>query len=64
MDVQRCDSKSFLAVTLARIQEAHSESFDEVIEKDLITCQNLLQFPDFYEGARAALIDKDFHPHR
>jgi enoyl-CoA hydratase/carnithine racemase len=52
-----------LKVTLEQLHRAKNKSFDEVIEMDLKIAHQMLKHPDFYEGIRAAVIDKDKNPH-
>jgi enoyl-CoA hydratase/carnithine racemase len=48
-----------LKITLEHLREAKTRSFDQVIQKDLSLAYTFLKHPDFYEGIRAVLIDKD-----
>lgn len=56
-------SPTSLKVTLEQLRRAKNKSFDEVIEMDLKIAQCMLKNHDFYEGIRAAVIDKDRNPH-
>lgn len=49
-------------VALAHIRKARGEGFDSVIARDLSLSQRFLDLPDFPEGVRAAVIDKDRNP--
>jgi enoyl-CoA hydratase len=51
-----------LQTTFKSYQEAINQSFDDVIEQDLEIAKSCLAHPDFYEGIRALLIDKDKKP--
>jgi enoyl-CoA hydratase/carnithine racemase len=48
--------------TFNAYQNAHNQEFDEIIRDDLEIAKQFLQHPDFYEGIRAALVDKDKKP--
>ena len=56
-------SPTSLKVTLAQFHRAKNKSFNEVIDIDLKIAHHMLKNPDFYEGIRAAVIDKDKNPH-
>lgn len=51
-----------LVVTLRAIRNAASMTVDEVLDQDLRVCSRFLHFPDFAEGIRALIIDKDRSP--
>lgn len=51
-----------LKVTLAQIQKAAHLSLSECLETDYCLVRHFMQHPDFYEGVRALLIDKDKAP--
>ncbi len=51
-----------VAVTHEYLHRAPMLSFDAVIAQDLILTRRFISAPDFYEGVRAALIDKDKQP--
>lgn len=55
-------SPTSLAMTFERMQRARSMSFDEVIAMDLSSVSDCLTGHDFYEGVRAAIVDKDHNP--
>lgn len=55
-------SPTSLKVTLEQLSRAKNKSFDEVIEMDLKIAHHMLKNTDFYEGIRAAVIDKDKSP--
>lgn len=50
-----------LALRLLRLGRA-SSSLEECLERELGACARILSTPDFYEGIRAAVIDKDRNP--
>lgn len=51
-----------LKVSLAHLRKSRGQEFDAVIARDFILAQHFLMGHDFYEGVRAALIDKDRQP--
>ncbi len=51
-----------MQLALLQLERARSSSFDAVIDTDLMLVQQCLAWPDFQEGVRAALIDKDHSP--
>ena len=55
-------SPTSLKVALAHIRRARNESFSDVIARDLRLAMRFLDLPDFPEGVRAAVIDKDRQP--
>ena len=55
-------SPTSVAVALAHIRAAKNDVFDTVIDRDLRLSQRFLDVPDFPEGVRAAIIDKDRKP--
>ena len=55
-------SPTSLKVTLKQLQLAKNKTFDEVIKMDLHIASTMLNHHDFYEGVRAAIIDKDKKP--
>ncbi|KTC81322.1 enoyl-CoA hydratase/isomerase family protein [Legionella brunensis] len=52
-----------LKVTLAQIQKAKTMSMAECISMDYCIVNQFMREPDFYEGIRALLVDKDKSPH-
>lgn len=58
----RARSPISLKVALAHIREAASDDFNSVIARDLHLAGRFLETPDFSEGVRAAVIDKDKNP--
>lgn len=60
-DIRRRSPLS-LKVALAHLRKARGESFDQVIERDYRLALRFLKGRDFYEGIRAAVIDKDRNP--
>lgn len=56
-------SPTSLKLTLRLLRAGRrSNSLAECLERELGACQQILQMPDFYEGIRAAVIDKDRNP--
>lgn len=57
-------NKSYFSLqgTFQSYQDAIGLDFDQVIEEDLEIAKQFLSHPDFYEGVRAMLIDKDKNP--
>lgn len=55
-------SPTSLKVALAHIRQAKNELFSDVIARDLRLAMKFLELPDFPEGVRAAIIDKDRQP--
>lgn len=51
-----------LKVTLAYLQRSQGKSFTEVMQLNSILVNNFLRNDEFYEGIRAAVIDKDKNP--
>lgn len=56
-------SPTSLKVTLHQLQCAAQKTFDEVVEMDFHIACHMLKHHDFFEGIRAAIVDKDHHPH-
>src|SRR3989338_10577569 len=56
-------SPTSLKVTLQQLKYAQSKTLDEVIDMDLHISKIMLENHDFFEGIRAAIIDKDKNPH-
>ena len=55
-------SPTSVKVTLVQFNRAKNMDFDQVIEQDLVMMHHFLQGHDFFEGVRAAVIDKDKNP--
>ncbi|RWX74655.1 enoyl-CoA hydratase/isomerase family protein [Neorhizobium lilium] len=56
-------SPKSLKVTLKLLREgARSQSLAECLGRELNACRQVIKEPDFYEGVRAAVIDKDRNP--
>ena len=51
-----------LKVSLAHLRRAKTEDFDTITARDFILAQHFMKGHDFYEGVRAALVDKDKTP--
>lgn len=53
-----------VTVTLAALRRAHvAADVDEVLAMDTLIAPRMATHPDFAEGVRAQLVDKDFTPH-
>lgn len=52
-----------LKVTLAQLRQSKGLSLADCLKMDYVLVQHLMKHPDFYEGVRALLIDKDKTPH-
>jgi enoyl-CoA hydratase len=55
-------SPTSVFVALGHIRRARTDGFDTVIARDLNLSLRFLDLPDFPEGVRAAIIDKDRNP--
>ena len=55
-------SPTSLKVTLRQLREGETLHFAKVMTMEYRLSQALVRYPDFYEGIRAALIDKDKQP--
>ncbi len=55
-------SPTSLKVTLRALQEAQELDFNEAIQVEFRLTSHFLEQPDFFEGVRAILIDKDQSP--
>jgi enoyl-CoA hydratase len=51
-----------VVVSLEHLCRAHGQDFDTIIARDFVLAQHFLKEHDFYEGVRAAVIDKDRQP--
>jgi enoyl-CoA hydratase/carnithine racemase len=51
-----------VVVALAHIRASQDKSFDDVMAAEYKLSHFFMKHPDFYEGVRAALIDKDHSP--
>lgn len=49
-------------IALEHLHRAKGESFDDVLRRDFLLAQHFMRGHDFYEGVRAAVIDKDKNP--
>ena len=59
----RSRSPTSLKLTLRLLREAgNSANLAECLEREFSACQRILDKPDFFEGVRAAVIDKDRNP--
>jgi len=55
-------SPTSLKVTLAHLRKAKGADFNDVTARDYVLAQHFMKGHDFYEGVRAALVDKDKAP--
>ncbi len=55
-------SPTSLAVTFAQLTQGAAMSFDDCMRMEYQIALQFLRSPDFYEGVRAAIIDKDRKP--
>ena len=55
-------SPTAVAVTLRAVRNAATMTLAQVLEQDLMLCTRFMDHPDFAEGIRARIIDKDRHP--
>jgi len=55
-------SPTAVAVTLRALRNAAGMTLAEVLEQDFLLCTRFMGHPDFAEGIRARIIDKDRHP--
>ncbi len=51
-----------VAITFEALQKGAGKNFRDCMRQELDLSLNFLQIPDFYEGVRAAVIDKDRQP--
>ena len=51
-----------LKETLAAIINTKNLNFDQAMDVELALTKKLIAHPDFYEGVRAAIVDKDKQP--
>ena len=58
----RAMSPTAVVATLRAIRNAATMTVDEVLDQDLRVCSRLMVQPDFAEGVRAQVIDKDRNP--
>jgi enoyl-CoA hydratase len=55
-------SPTSVVVSLEHLRRAHGQDFDTIIARDFTLAKHFLKEHDFYEGVRAAVIDKDKQP--
>lgn len=55
-------SPSSLKVTLKQLIDGKGKTREECFATDLVLAQNFMRHPDFFEGVRSVLIDKDRSP--
>ena len=55
-------SPASLKITLELLKNASQKSFDKAIEAEVELAKKLMMSPEFHEGIRAAVIDKDRVP--
>ncbi len=52
-------SPTSLVVTLEYLRRTHLMTFDQVMQLNFVLAHAFMQHPDFFEGVRAVLVDKD-----
>lgn len=62
LDIMRAKSPTSLKVAFRQLREGRSLSFDECMKLEYRLVCRFMQGDDFYEGIRAAVIDKDRQP--
>lgn len=62
-DVLLKKSPLSLKITFKYFKESQGLPLKVILEHDRILSQHFMENPDFFEGVRALLIDKDHHPH-
>lgn len=62
LEVMKGRSPTSMLVTAEHLKRSLTASFEEIIHVDFILAQRFLERADFYEGIRAAVIDKDRKP--
>jgi enoyl-CoA hydratase/carnithine racemase len=55
-------SPTALVLTLKLLRQNEGRPINEVLESDLKAAHFMFKHPDFLEGVRARLLDKDDHP--
>jgi enoyl-CoA hydratase len=55
-------SPTSVHVAFSQIQRAKTMSFDEVMQMEFRLAMSMIEQGDFYEGVRAAIVDKDRNP--
>ncbi|MGN7469092.1 enoyl-CoA hydratase/isomerase family protein [Brevibacillus sp. SAFN-007a] len=55
-------SPSSLKVTLKQLVDGENKTREECFATDLVLAQNFMRHPDFFEGVRSVLIDRDRSP--
>lgn len=56
------NSPTSMAVLMESWRRGQGQNLAQILERDLLLSQHFLRNPDFYEGVRAAVIDKDRQP--
>ncbi len=56
-------SPTSLKVTFKQLHQAEAMDFDDIMRMEYNIALQFLRSPDFFEGVRAAVIDKDQNPH-
>lgn len=51
-----------LKVTLKQVMDGENKSLADCLATDLILAKNFMKHPDFFEGVRSVIIDKDLQP--
>ncbi|OLO29001.1 hypothetical protein BTR23_16635 [Alkalihalophilus pseudofirmus] len=62
LDILLSKSPTSLKVTLRQLQQGENQSIVDCFKMEFILGMNFMSLPDFYEGVRAVLVDKDRSP--
>jgi enoyl-CoA hydratase len=62
LDTMRTKSPTSMAIALEQMRQGASLTFAEAMRMELRIVCRVAEGHDFYEGVRAAIIDKDFAP--
>ena len=55
-------SPTSMAITFEQMKRGHALDFDEVMKMEFRIVRRVMDGPDFFEGARAQILDKDRNP--
>lgn len=62
LETMKSKSPVSLKVTLKQLLKGQHQSLEECLTTDLVLASNFIQHPDFFEGIRSVVIDKDLKP--